>query len=275
MALRCPVCASPLTRSGQELRCQRGHCFDIARQGYVNLAVGSPAAANADTAAMIAARGRYLQRGHYAPIAEALASLAARLEPDPTTAGVVLDLAGGTGYYLSAVLGSVPGRIGICLDLSKPALRQAATAHPRAAAVGADVWRAFPLADSSAAIVTSAFGPRNPGETIRALAPGGVLLLVTPTQRHLGEVIAPLGMLSVDAAKAGRLAASLAGFEQVAAETISYPVRLTHPDLTDLVAMGPSAHHVAPSRLARSVRTLPDPLSVTVSVTLSAYRPRA
>jgi 23S rRNA (guanine745-N1)-methyltransferase len=44
-------------------------------------------------------------------------------------------------------------------------------------------------------------------------------------------------------------------------------------DLVDLVGMGPSAHHIGPDELAGRVGGLPDPLAVTVSVTISAYRP--
>ena len=35
--LACPTCREPLALSGTSLRCSRNHCFDIARQGYVNL----------------------------------------------------------------------------------------------------------------------------------------------------------------------------------------------------------------------------------------------
>jgi 23S rRNA (guanine745-N1)-methyltransferase len=273
-ALRCPICAGRVAEQGQHLRCEHGHCFDIARQGYVNLAVGGRPAANADTSAMVAARSRFLGRGHYAPIAAALASLAAGLRPGPAGPGVVLDLAGGTGYYVSAVLEALPGRTGVCLDVSRPALRRAASAHPRNVAVGADVWRPFPLADGSAALVMSVFGPRNAAETIRVLEPGGAFLLVTPTPSHLAEVIGPLRMLSVDAAKPDRLAASMTGLTRVVAEPLSYSATMTHADLSDLVAMGPSAHHTTPDELAGRVTALPDPVPVTVSVALAGYQPR-
>ena len=109
------------------------------------------------------------------------------------------------------MLAALPGRAGICLDLSKPALRKAARAHPRAVAVGSDVWRRFPVADGSAAVVLSVFGPRNPAETIRVLGPAGIFLLVTPAPEHLAELVGPLGLLSVDAAKPQRVAAATAG----------------------------------------------------------------
>src|SRR5690606_26986989 len=102
------------------------------------------------------------------------------------------------GYYARAVLAAHPHLRGVCLDVSAPALRRAARAHERLAAVGADVWRPLPLRDGAAACVLSVFGPRNVPEIIRVLAPGGRLVVVTPTAQHLGELAGPLGMIGVD-----------------------------------------------------------------------------
>lgn len=167
--LRCPVCADPLRLGGSRLACGRDHGFDIARHGYVNLTAGRAGPGTADTSAMVAARERFLGRGHYQPLAAAVQSLAA--QHDGGMPGLVADLAGGTGYYLAGVLESLPHRHGACLDLSVPALRRAARAHPRAAALGADVWQPLPLADRSAVLVLSIFGPRNAAETSRILTP--------------------------------------------------------------------------------------------------------
>jgi 23S rRNA (guanine745-N1)-methyltransferase len=273
VALRCPLCARPLKQLNQTLQCESGHAFDVARHGYVNFAVGNRQAASADTAAMVAARARFLDRGHYEPVAAALGSLAEGLGPRVGQEGVVVDLAGGTGYYLAAVLRRTPNRVGICIDSSKPALRQAAGAHPRVVAIGADVWRDLPLAGQSAAIVMNAFGPRNLSETIRVLSRGGVFLLLTPTARHLVEVREPLGMLRIDAAKPDRVAASTSDLEQLSSDALDYTANLTRRDLSDLVAMGPGAYHVEPSVLERRIGALPAALPVTISVQIAAYRP--
>lgn len=271
-SLRCPVCQAGLAPADASVRCRQGHSYDVARHGYVNLASGQPPPGTADTPAMVAARDRFLRSGPYAPVAAALAAAAARFDP-VLSPGTVVDLAGGIGYYLAAVLDSVTGRIGICLDLSKAQLRRAARAHPRGAAVGADVWQALPLADRCAAVALSVFGPRNPAELARVLVPQGVLLLVTPTVRHLHELVAPLGMVTVDAAKPQRLAAKLRGFQLVTDQTLSYQVRLGHGQVADLVTMGPSAHHITGSELAARVGVLPEPVTATVSARLAAYRP--
>ena len=69
--LRCPVCAGPLHPGGSRLACGRGHSFDIARHGYLNLTTGRAGAGTADSSAMVAARERFLGRGHYQPLAAA------------------------------------------------------------------------------------------------------------------------------------------------------------------------------------------------------------
>jgi hypothetical protein len=93
--LRCPVCTGPLHLGGRQLACRHDHSFDIARHGYVNLTAGRAGPGTGDTCAMVAARGRFLSRGHYQRLAAAVQSLAAR--HDPGLPGLVVDLAGGAG----------------------------------------------------------------------------------------------------------------------------------------------------------------------------------
>ncbi|MEO3869814.1 putative RNA methyltransferase [Nonomuraea sp. B12E4] len=71
--LICPVCRTDLRLGETALRCARGHAFDVARQGYVSLLVGSRPPGTADSAAMVDARARFLTAGHYAPLARAVA----------------------------------------------------------------------------------------------------------------------------------------------------------------------------------------------------------
>jgi 23S rRNA (guanine745-N1)-methyltransferase len=270
--LRCPVCTGRMRLANTQLTCGNGHSFDVARQGYVTLTAGRAHPGTADTAGMIAARERFLGRGHYRPLAEALRSLAAGREP--AGPGLVADLAGGTGYHLAAVLDGLPHRHGLCVDLSTAALRRAARAHPRGAAVGADVWRRLPLATGSAVLILSVFGPRNAAEIDRILAPGGALIIASPGAGHLRELREPLGLIGVDQHKARRLAGAFGGYANPVTQTLAYRMDLDHAGVTALVAMGPSAHHIGADVLADRVRALPSPVAVTVDLNISAYQRR-
>jgi 23S rRNA (guanine745-N1)-methyltransferase len=260
--LRCPVCGEGLSIAEGTLRCTAGHSFDIARQGYVNLVPG-----RADTAEMVEARDAFLRAGHFRRLSEELAK-EARAAAD----GAVLDLGAGTGDHLAAVLDSLPDRLGIAVDASPAALRRAARSHPRAAAIGADAWKPLPLRDGIATIVLSVFAPRNAAEMARILAPGGALLAVTPTTRHLHELVGPLGLLSVPDDKEDRLDAQLvAHFTLASRRTIEYAMFLTRDECAQLVRMGPSAWHVDEGSVNQGLDALPEPLTVTASMTLSAF----
>jgi 23S rRNA (guanine745-N1)-methyltransferase len=266
--LACPECGGTLAPCDRALRCARGHSFDIAKQGYVTLLTGASTKMTGDTAAMLDARAAFHDARHFAPIAEALVTALAA-GPPPRA---LLDIGAGTGYYLAAALDAVPDARGIALDVSKPAARRAARAHPRAASILADAWRGLPVADAALTHVLTVFAPRNADEVARVLAPGGVFAIVTPTPRHLCELIGPLAMVSVDTAKDDRLAMTLSDrFTRTSHTTVDYRMSLTRSDIAHVVAMGPSAFHTGEDRAAR-IATLPDPCTVTASVTVSTYR---
>jgi 23S rRNA (guanine745-N1)-methyltransferase len=270
--LRCPVCGADLALEGGDvalagatLRCAAGHSFDVARQGYVNLVPG-----RADTPEMVEARDAFLRAGHFRPLGAALAEEFTRAAT--ARDGVVVDLGAGTGHFLARVLDASPDARGIAIDASSAALRRAARVHEHAAAIGADAWKPLPLRDGIATTVLSVFAPRNAAEMARVLAPGGALLAVTPTTRHLHEVVGPLGLLSVPDDKEDRLDAQLGQlFALTGRRTIEHAMFLTRDECAQLVRMGPSAWHVDERTVDERLSQLPDPLTVTASMTLSRY----
>ncbi|MGW2777963.1 methyltransferase domain-containing protein [Streptomyces olivaceoviridis] len=268
--LRCPTCRTRrLHPEHGALRCPLGHTFDVARHGYAGLLTGTRATSG-DDAAMVQARDRFLSTGAYAPIRHIGAGLAADAVSERTT---VVDVGCGTGYYLAGVLDQVPGARGLGLDTSVRALRSAARAHDRAAAVAWDVFRSFPLANGVADVVLNVFAPRNPAEFRRVLRPTGRLIVIRPTARHLAELRGRLpGMVTIDPAKEQRLHRTLDPyFEAAVTEQVEYSATLTRADAVDLIAMTPSARHVSSADL-NDDDPLPD--QVTVSVLATAYQPR-
>lgn len=258
--LSCPHCAGALGQGVGVLRCPSGHSFDIAKQGYVTLLRGKPAPG--DTAAMVDARAAFLAAGHYDPLVAALLDLAA---PGP-----VLDAGAGTGFYLARLLDHVDGP-GLALDSSKPALRRAAKAHPRIGAVACDLWQPLPVRSGVMGLVLNVFAPRNPAELRRVLADDGRLLVAAPTGDHLGELVSALDLLTVDADKQDRIDDQLAPHFAVAEQVrVEFGMAVDRATVAALVGMGPNAFH---GDRSDRIAELPEPVSVTASVTVTAYRP--
>jgi 23S rRNA (guanine745-N1)-methyltransferase len=274
--LACPHCGAALSPSDGSVACASGHSFDVAREGYVSLLPGDARLGSADTAEMVAAREAFLEAGHFDPLAEALARAA---EPFVSADGApggearppcIVDLGAGPGWYLVHLLDRFSPSVGLALDLSKHALRRAARAHPRIGAVACDTWRGLPVGDGVASLVLSVFAPRNGPEIARVLRPDGALLVVTPTERHLAELVSAHALLTVDERKEERLAAELGGhFELERRLGREWSPVLTPADVANAVAMGPSARHISGEESSAGA------MRATASVTIAVYRRRS
>lgn len=178
-AWRCPVCGGALADVPGGLVCGKGHRFDRARNGYVNLLLqGGSGKRHGDDTAMVQSRRAFLERGYYAPVRDAvLRSLALQLPQG----GVILDAGCGEGYYTAAVA-SMPGTEVLGTDISRPAVKACAGRGIRCAVASS---ARLPLEDGCCDGVLSLFAPVEAGEFRRVLRPGGVLVTAVPLSRHL------------------------------------------------------------------------------------------
>jgi 23S rRNA (guanine745-N1)-methyltransferase len=169
VTLLCTVrgCRAPLEREMNRAVCERGHSFDIARSGYVNLLQPQDRRAKnpGDSAEVVAARRRSLER--YA-IPLDLSQL-----PAPRS---TLDAGCGEGHYLGAVKSHFDCEAhGV--DISVPAIEAAARAHVDCTFVVANADRFLPYADASFDLVMSINARLNPAEFRRVLRDDGTLLV--------------------------------------------------------------------------------------------------
>lgn len=256
--LACPVCRSALGVADGALHCVNGHSFDLARQGYLNL-LGAQEPANADTAAMLASRGRVHDAGIFEPVAaQVAAQVAGRM--------ALLEVGSGTAYYLARALGEDPVAVGVALDVSKAAAKVAARADPRIAAVIADVWKPLPVRDRCLDAVLCVFSPRNLPEFARILRHDGALVVVTPRPGHLAGLRDRHGLLTVPPDKADQLATAASEFfELYDTRLLRRQVEVSAELATDLIAMGPNAFHRVPEEVAGG--------AVTIDITVQTFRP--
>lgn len=182
--LVCPVCGEQLAPDGRRWHCGNGHSFDLAKEGYVNLLLGSRAGdSTGDSKQAARFRRDFLNKGYYAPARDALTALVReRLEALPEGSGRLLDVCCGEGWYTSA-LGQIPGLEVWGFDLAREMVRLAAK-RGGASYFVANLAR-IPVADCSFDLATLLFAPFQEKELVRVLRPGGRLFLVVPGRRHL------------------------------------------------------------------------------------------
>jgi 23S rRNA (guanine745-N1)-methyltransferase len=226
--LLCTVraCRQTLSRESSRVVCPRGHSFDIAKSGYINLLQPQDrrAAVPGDSAEAVAARRRFLDRGYAAPLLDEIGRF---------VKGDVLDAGCGEGYYLANCHSEPRRRRGIRSDESLDSSRSSALGMTEAPALGlpeapalglteapalgvtaqrcgvdisvaaielaakrytecewivANADRFIPYADGSFDTVMSITGRMNPAEFERVLEPGGRLVVAVAAPDDLIEL---------------------------------------------------------------------------------------
>jgi 23S rRNA (guanine745-N1)-methyltransferase len=236
--LACSVraCGAPLARSGQGLVCPRGHAFDRAKSGYVNLLQPQDrrSLAAGDERTGLEARARLWAAG----AGEALrAELARRVgELGLERGAVALELGSGTGEMLAA-LSEEHALAAVGIDLSSSAAELAARRFPACTWVVANADRRLPILDRSVALVLVIHGRRNPAECARVLRPGGFLVAALPAADDLSELRALVQGRSVPRERtAGFLAEHEPFFALRTRSAARTRRRFARPGLLDLLA---------------------------------------
>jgi len=172
--LLCTVrdCRQPLQREARRFVCARGHAFDVARSGYVNLLQPNERRSRTpgDTAEAVAARRRVWS--------------AAAMPPLSVAGDAVLDVGCGDGYWLASI--DAKERVGV--DISVPAIEAAAKRYPDCFWIVANADRFIPYSDASFDSVISITARMNDAEFRRVLRDDGRLLVAVPAPDDLMEI---------------------------------------------------------------------------------------
>ena len=285
--LACPIDAKRLVLNERQLRCPNGHCYDLARQGYVNLLPVQHKRSKhpGDSKEMVAARQRFLNTGVYKPIAHTLSNLLLAAIDDISSSAsggatidastpCCLDAGCGEGYYLNYILKYLsakkdtstsrfdPDFIG--LDISKEAILAAAKRNKDITwIVGTN--RRLPIMAGSVDIILCVFGFHSFQGFNEILPVGGKLLLAEPGPDHLQELrqVAYPQLHKTALSKLDNAFAT--GFKQVGEQILRFN---THPlpnaSLRDLLLMTP--HFFRATQEGREAAAKLDGVSLTVDV---------
>ncbi|ODC02263.1 rRNA (guanine-N1)-methyltransferase [Terasakiispira papahanaumokuakeensis] len=267
-ALSCPLDGDPLSQQSGVWSCAQGHTFDIARQGYVHLLPVQHKRSRdpGDSKAMVAARQRFLNAGHYERIAQHVTQA---VWANATTSSLsCLDAGCGEGYYLRQLAQLSAAETSLSLvgvDISKWAVLAAAKADQNSTwVVGSNAH--LPIQAQTLDRVLCMFGFPVYTEFARVLKSGGELIQVDAGPDHLRElreVIYPV-------LKAPRPASSEApeGFTQAGQDTLRYTIDLAdNSAIADLLTMTPHLYRASAEGRARAAALTS--LTLTVDVVIS------
>ncbi len=180
----CPICGEALNICERSLKCKNFHCYDIAKQGYVNLLLPSGKGVHGDNKEMIRSRKDFLGKGYYYPLAEKLTE--ALKEQFSGRHIAMLDAGCGEGYYTEQVVSALSCEC-VGIDISKDALIYASKRLKSSALACASVYR-LPFKDSCFDLVLSMFAPYSGDEYSRVMKDNGKFFMVIPGKDHLFEL---------------------------------------------------------------------------------------
>lgn len=266
--LICPLDKQPLQLNERTWRCENGHSYDVAKQGYVNLlpVQNKRSKDPGDSKAMVQARREYLNKGYYQPLAQALADTVLAMGSQ-----ALLDAGCGEGYYLRYLVEQAEQQgteLSVAaLDISKWAVQTAAKQDKRLSWMVASN-NAIPLADNSVDTILCVFGFPVEAEFKRALKPGGRLIMVDPAENHLKElktIIYPELK-----SKSDRLPINDSDFELSSEQHVNFQVELNNNEsIKNLLTMTPHLYRASKEGIEKAEKL--QSLAITADVWVRVF----
>lgn len=304
-SLICPVCNHTLIRTDKQFICGNNHQFDVAKQGYVNLLQPQHKKSKqpGDSAEMIEARYRFLDKGYYQAISDNLNALIhqdllAKIESIQHYK--ITDAGSGEGYYTQRLehylntatdpkdqvapedqveqvdpedRESQTKKVEITgFDISQKAVKASCRRSKTVQWVTATSSH-IPVANHSQDAVLCLFSRIVPEEFSRILKQDGILYVASTGPNHLIEL---RNMLYKDVKQvaynpASAVAKTFVPLEQDLNAHIHYEVDITsNQDIHDLLLMTP--HYWRATESAKASLQRLESLTVTIDIMLTGYR---
>lgn len=228
----CPKCRTSLTQIGNSLKCEKGHCFDISSEGYVNLVLGK--ASGGDSPDMCRARHDFLNTGYYEPFAKCISAVIKEF-----SAVRICDAGCGEGYYSRIIKSENESAEIVGFDLAKTSIKLAAKAEKgKSSPINYAVCGIFdmPLSDNSYDALISVFAPIPDKEALRILKDGGIMIVCHPGKDHLSGLKALVYDNPYDNEETD---AEFSGFEKIRDERVKYSVTVSKEHISSLFLMTP------------------------------------
>ena len=262
----CPVCGRELKDNEKSLICPKGHCFDRARQGYINLlpVQNKHSLSPGDAKDMLLARRAFLERGDYQPLCMDAAEKIQRFCRSDTP--VMVDVGCGEGYYTAAIEKTCHACC-MGMDIAKEAAKMAC-ARSKSILWTVGTASHIPLADNSADVVLAVFSLFVNDEYARILKKGGIVVEITAGSGHLREM---KDIIYEDVFQQDKHPAPCGEqFEICLTEENKFTFDLNNEALRELLAMTPHSRRMKKERMEQIAAI--DHLSLTADYIIRVLR---
>ncbi|MEW6982788.1 23S rRNA (guanine(745)-N(1))-methyltransferase [Colwelliaceae bacterium 6471] len=243
----CPLCQEPLSQVDKSIRCVNNHCFDFAKEGYVNLLPVQHKHSKdpGDNKSMVAARRAFLDQGYYQALVDLITALY-KSYIDTNDSSTVLDAGCGEGFYTHQHKHKNNQVYGV--DIAKNAIKIAAKRYNECAfSVG--TLSHLPFSGQYFDWVYSIYAPILEQEFSRVLKPKGYLLTVTPAENHLIEL---KQLIYRDAKQHDTERLPINEMTLIEEQRLNYKMTFSNnQDLINLLAMTPFAFKTTPDLLSK------------------------
>ena len=261
MKIKCPICNNELTKQDKTYKCINNHCYDMAKEGYINLLKKQGGKDFGDSKDMVKARRDFFDKDFYSPLKKRLTQII-----DSLNIKSLLDLGCGEGYYTNYYKETLNIDIA-ALDISKEAVRIASKRNKNILYMVASV-QDLPFFDKSIDIAVNAFTPIDLDEISRVLNEEGYLLTARGGEKHLLQLKEALyDEIYLNDNK------PLVNdrFNLLSSEILKFSISLnSNDDITNLFMMTPYYHHTSLSSKER-LKNL-DKLEVSLEFNIDLYK---
>lgn len=187
----CPICSSPMKLVElKSLICAHHHCFDISKQGYLNL---FPHALKTKyDKSMFESRRVICRSGFFKPLNERISEKIIQEIKDKDEQIHLLDAGCGEGSHLASIQERINGAtakksVGVGVDISKEGISMASRGYSKTIWCVADLAKC-PFVTKRFHFILNILSPSNYSEFQRLIADDGMIIKVIPEGEYLQEL---------------------------------------------------------------------------------------
>ena len=268
---RCPICKTNMyIYDSKDIACLEGHCFNIARKGYVNFLLKS-----IDTdydREMFYSRNIVYKNGFFTPMLEDISGLIVEKLGSGLDGANILDAGCGEGSHMGHIIDSLKSSTdsilkGVGVDISKEGILLASKNYFDIIWCVADLAN-LPFMDSQFDVILNILSPANYEEFNRTLKDDGILIKVIPGNSYLKELrdIFYDGTEKEVYSNDEVIEHCSKNFKILDIREVSYDKKIGEEELVYLINMTPLSWTVTDAKIAQAFKAKIDNISANFTI---------